>query len=214
MTEYISVISQKGGVGKSTICFMLAREYILSKWSVLISDMDIKQTSCIKYNQWRNDNGIKPELFVMQATDVKRIQKVSDPYDLVIFDTPPHSTKTTLEVSKISSLCILPTQLGRLDMDEQILLAHQLVKEGIKKKRLVFVLSKVGSSTSEIAAAREYIEEAGYTVLNSEIPEKTSYRTTALDHGKTLIECQHRSLVIKAENVAQDIMDVFEKLTN
>lgn len=213
MTKFINVASQKGGVGKSTIAFLLAREFTLSKWDTLIADMDLKQTSCIKMNGWRMQNGYLPELAVQQFSDVKKVQKVSSTYDLVIFDNPPHSTKITLDAAKISELTILPTQLGRVDLDEQILLAHRLVKNDIPVNRLAFVLSKVGDSSSEINAAREYIMEAGYQVLEGELPDKTAYRTSALDHGKVLTECSYKTLVKKADIVAESMIKKFEKVT-
>jgi MinD-like ATPase involved in chromosome partitioning or flagellar assembly len=36
----IGVVSQKGGVGKSTLCHLIAREYAAGSWNVKIADLD------------------------------------------------------------------------------------------------------------------------------------------------------------------------------
>jgi cellulose biosynthesis protein BcsQ len=47
MAIIIGVVSQKGGVGKSTITRLVARELAAQDWQVKIADLDISQaTSC------------------------------------------------------------------------------------------------------------------------------------------------------------------------
>ncbi|WP_193371722.1 hypothetical protein [Polymorphum gilvum] len=40
MTLFIGTISQKGGVGKSTLARLIAREYALAGWNVKIADLE------------------------------------------------------------------------------------------------------------------------------------------------------------------------------
>lgn len=58
----------------------------------------------------------------------------------------------------------------------------------------------------EIDEARQYINKSGYAVLNGSIPEKTAYRR-ASDVGKSVSEVSYLSLRIRAEEVAQGIID-------
>ena len=212
MTQFIGVVSQKGGVGKSTLSFMLAREFTQSGWDVLIADMDTSQASCNQSNKWRMENGVEPELSVMQFSNVDKAVKHGSSYDLVIFDGAPHATRVTEQISKVASLVLLPTGLARNDLNVQVVLAHELVKKGIVSKKISFVLARVGNSETEILAAREYIKEAGYKVLGGEIPEQAGYRL-ALDDGKALTEASFKTLRARAEQVAQSIINEFEKLT-
>jgi chromosome partitioning protein len=64
----------------------------------------------------------------------------------------------------------------------------------------------VGDRENEITEARRYIEKAGYTVLEGEIPERTAYRR-ASDDGRALSETSHPSLRLRAERLAQSIID-------
>src|SRR5450755_3707911 len=43
MTIFISLCSQKGGVSKSTLARLVAREYANAGWSVKIADLDVSQ---------------------------------------------------------------------------------------------------------------------------------------------------------------------------
>jgi Mrp family chromosome partitioning ATPase len=39
----VGAVSQKGGVGKSAIARLIAREYAASGWAVRVADFDVKQ---------------------------------------------------------------------------------------------------------------------------------------------------------------------------
>ena len=43
MALVIGVVSQKGGVGKSTCARLIAREYAYAGWDVKIADLDVSQ---------------------------------------------------------------------------------------------------------------------------------------------------------------------------
>jgi chromosome partitioning protein len=68
------------------------------------------------------------------------------------------------------------------------------------------VLCRTGDSDKEIAAARRYIEDAGYRCLEAPWPERTGYRD-AHEQGKAGTEALHPSLRSKAEAVAKAIVD-------
>jgi chromosome partitioning protein len=92
-----------------------------------------------------------------------------------------------------------------------VLLAHELVKKGIDRQRIVFALCRVGDSENEISEARSYIEQAGYNVLKGEIPEKTAYRR-ASDEGRTLTETRFPSLNNRSDLLVQAIVNRLDRL--
>ena len=51
MTVLVGVISQKGGVGKSTLARLIAREYAAAGWDVKIADLDISQGTSTDWKQ-------------------------------------------------------------------------------------------------------------------------------------------------------------------
>ena len=58
----ISLISQKGGVGKSAIARLLAVEYIRAGWSVKIADLDTMQGTVTKWRVRRDQAKLTPEI--------------------------------------------------------------------------------------------------------------------------------------------------------
>ena len=96
MAALIGLVSQKGGVGKSTLARLIAREYAAAGWQVKIADLDISQGTSTDWKQRRERGGIKPDIAVEPFGTVAQALKVAQLYDLVVFDGPPHSMAGTL----------------------------------------------------------------------------------------------------------------------
>ena len=206
MTLVLGVISQKGGVGKSTISRLIAREYAQAGWDVKIGDLDISQGTSVDWKKRREENQLKPEIAVEPFRTVAQALKHADVYDLMVLDGAPHSTKGTLDIAKASDLVILPTGLSLDDLRPSVLLAHELSESTIPNSKITFALCRVGDGQKEVEEARHYIIQSGYDVLNGSIPEKTAYRR-ASDAGKAVSEVSYLSLRTRAEEVAQSIID-------
>ncbi len=211
MALTIGVVSQKGGVGKSTLARLIAREYALAGWSVKIADLDVSQGTSFNWQSRRLQSGLEPVIPVERFGSVEQALKIGDHYDLVILDGPPHSTAGTLKIAGASLLTVLPTGLSLDDLEPSVLLAHELRKRGTPTGKIVFALSRVGDSESEIQEAREYIQQAGYGVLPGSLPEKTAFRR-ASDEGRSLTETRFPSLNKRSDELAQGIVDVITKL--
>lgn len=210
MTLQIGAVSQKGGVGKSTIARLIAREYAAAGWDVKIADLDIAQATSTNWKQRREQNNVQPEIAVEPFRTVAQALKHAGAYDLVVFDGKPHSNRETLEIAHACDLTVLPTGLALDDLMPSVLLAHELAEAGISASQLVFVLCRVGDRDNEVEEAREYIRKAGYNTLRGSIPEKTTYRR-ASDVGKAISETSVLSLRQRAEEVAQAVIDRLAK---
>jgi len=206
MSSILALVSQKGGVGKSTLAFSVAREYAQHDWSVLIADMDPKQGTTTEWNSVRLANEIEPYINVQQFPSVPHVLKQRNNYDLIIFDGAPHATKQTLEICKASDFIVLPTNLSKSDQNPQIRLAHELVKNGIPSKKFGFAFYLTGASDSRLSQAHDYIGDTGYEILEGAIPKKDAYEAT-IDDGKTLTETSFKSLNEKADILIQSIMN-------
>jgi len=211
MPIYIGVVSQKGGVGKSTIARMLAREYANAGWRVKIADMDISQSTSFNWNSRRLQNEVEPTISVEQFGQVDRVLKNAENFDLIVFDGAPSSSSHTLDIAKISDLIVIPTGTALDDLEPSIKLAHELKKKKIPKEKIVLVLSRVGNSLSEIEEAIDYINLSGYKLIDGYLPEQTAFRR-ASDTGRTLTETPFDTLNQKADKIAQGIIDYLQKL--
>jgi chromosome partitioning protein len=206
MTLIIGVVSQKGGVGKSTISRLIAREYAQSKWDVKIADLDISQGTSTDWKKRREANALQPEIAVEPFRTVAQALKHAEVHDLLVLDGAPHSMQGTLEIAKASKLVVLPTGLSLDDLKPTVLLAHELAEAAIPEDKIFFALCRVGDRENEIEEARTYIKKAGYTVFKGSLPEKTAYRR-ASDEGRAITEVPYNSLRLRAEEVAQAIID-------
>ena len=211
MAIFLGMVSQKGGVGKSTLARLVAREYANAGWSVKIADLDVSQGTSFNWQARRLQNTLEPVIPVERFGTVEQAVKGSGQHDLLILDGPPHSTAGTLKIADVSEMVVLPTGLSLDDLEPSVLLAHEIVKKGIPKLKIAFALCRVGESEPEITEARSYIGQAGYTVLKGEIPEKTAYRR-ASDEGRTLTETRFPSLNHRSDLLAQSIVDQLNRI--
>ena len=53
MAIFLGMVSQKGGVGKSTLARLVAREYANAGWSVKIADLDVSQGTSFNWQARR-----------------------------------------------------------------------------------------------------------------------------------------------------------------
>lgn len=212
-TLVICVVAQKGGVGKSFLSRLIAREFAAASWLTKIADLDISQGTSTNWKRRREQNQFVPEVAVEPFRTIEQALRVADAYNLLVVDTPPYSTQATLDIARHSNFSFIPTGLSLDDLEPSVLLAHEMSENAISSKKIAFVLSRVGDSENEILEARNYIQRAGYKVLDGELPEKTSYRR-AIDMGKAPTEVSHPSIKKRAEKVAQSVIDfVFTNLS-
>jgi len=211
MTIQIGVASQKGGVGKSTVCRLIAREYAKAGWTVKIADLDVSQGTCFDWQSRRMSNHITPEVPVERFSSVSQALKFAHVYDLIIFDGKPYATSQTLEIAKAVNLLILPTGLSLDDLRPSVLLAGELCNKGIPKGKLAFAFCRTGESDIELLEAQTYISDAGYSYLDGAMPEKAGYRR-ASDLGFSPTETRFPTLNKKADILAQCVIDKVTQL--
>jgi len=208
----VAMVSQKGGVGKSTLARLLGREFAAQDWRVKIADLDISQGTSFQWRSRRLEHQIEPDIAVEQFGRVDQALKIADQYDIIILDGAPHSTQATRSISIASDLTVIPTGLAVDDLQPAVTLAHDLVKNDVLKTKITFALCRVGNSVSEIDDARAYLNQAGYAVLAGAVPEQVAYRR-ASDEGRALTETRFSTLNQRAEELAQAMVDQIGELT-
>lgn len=211
MTYIIGIVSQKGGVGKSTLARMLARELAAGGMSVKIADLDTQQATSYHWSRRRADAGIQPEIRIETFQNVKTALSEASQFDAYILDGAPHASRETKAVAKAADLVVIPTGQAVDDLYPTVLLAHDFRKEGIDTKKVSIALCKISDSEIDVHAARQYLTQAGYRVLDGEIPFRTAY-SKASDEGRAVTETAFKTLNQKADKVAQSIVDAVAEL--
>jgi chromosome partitioning protein len=205
MTTIIAFVSQKGGVGKSTLSRALAREAAKNNLKTKIADLDTQQGTSIDWNRTRLNAGILPAVAAEAFSTAAQALKVAGQYELLIIDAPARASSGTLEIAKVADLVVQPTGASRDDLMPAVREFHALVKAGISKNKLAFALNHIGTVTEE-ASAREFLIEAGYTVLDGCLQERPAYRM-AQNKGHSITETTYRKLNVKADALIQALID-------
>ena len=200
------MVSQKGGAGKSTLARLYARELAQDGFTVKIADLDTQQTTCAEWARDRAEAGIKPTIQVQAFGNLKTALAEAGRFDAYILDGRPHSSQQTLEIARAAHLVVIPTGQTKDDLRPAVKLAHSVVDSGIVSARIAFALVKTTNSAAEIGAARAYLEQTDYTLLDGFLPVSTAYGI-AHDAGKTVTETSYRSLNETAEQLAQAMID-------
>jgi chromosome partitioning protein len=180
MTTVIAFVSQKGGVGKSTLARALAREAAAGGLKVKVADLDTQQGTSVDWHRTRLGAGIDPVVSVEAFATASQALAVAESYEILIIDGPARTSQGTLEIARASHLVVQPTGASLDDLRPAVREFHALVKAGIPHDRLAFALNRIGTDAEE-AEARSYLEEAGYSVLTGCLLERPAYRQAQND---------------------------------
>lgn len=205
MTTVIAFVSQKGGVGKSTLARALAREAAAGGLKVKVADLDTQQGTSVDWHRTRLGAGIDPVVSVEAFATASQALAVAESYEILIIDGPARTSQGTLEIARASHLVVQPTGASLDDLRPAVREFHALVKAGIPHDRLAFALNRIGTDAEE-AEARSYLEEAGYSVLTGCLLERPAYRQAQND-GHAVTETRYGALNARADMLIQSIID-------
>jgi len=131
----VAVVSQKGGVGKSSLSRTLSVEFTRAGWNVLLADIDASQ---ITSNRWaekrRNAAGIVPQIKTGVYPIAALAIEASKNYDLTIIDGAPHATQGTADAAAAADLVIIPTGSSMDDLEPAVMLARELAETLNRRK--------------------------------------------------------------------------------
>jgi chromosome partitioning protein len=204
----IAFISQKGGVGKSTLARLLSVEATKKKIKILLADCDHQQKTSSEWTQWRKQNKITPTIASQVFNQVKDIWPLTKQYQLIIIDAPARTSQGTLEIAKKADLIIQPVGASRDDLLPALREFNALKAQGIKKDKLLFVLNHL-STPAEVLATQEYLTESGYPFAPFYLSEKASYRQVQSE-GKSISEVNYASLRKQVQQLVKFILKRIE----
>lgn len=199
----VSFLSQKGGVGKSTLARLLATEFAQEGWTVKIVDLNLKQKTSVEWAATREVNGVQPTIEAQALGTVKAA--LAQTYDLIVFDGKPESEGETLLAAKASNLVVIPTGTSVDDLRPQIMLAEEMCgPRGVERSKIFFVINKTLASDGNLQFARDRIAERGFSCAINDIPLKASYES-AQNTGRSIAETKVTTLNRGAKKLAAEI---------
>ena len=197
----VSFVSQKGGVGKSTLARLLAVGSAHRGHRTLLADFDLEQLTCVEWNALRLKNSVEPDIDARAFKSLKKLRKAEDAVDLIVVDTRGLADDLTKDVAEDSDVVFLPTGTSGDDLRPTLALARKLAKHGAEG-RLVMVLSKIGRSETQLAKAIETIAESGFELLTEQWPLRDGFQAD-LDAGRAGRESRNPYLRETAEKMEE-----------
>jgi chromosome partitioning protein len=112
----ISLIGQKGGTGKTTLCLGLAVAAARAGYAVAIIDLD-PQASAAKWKDRREDEN--PAVVSAQASRLKQTLETAraGQVDFVFIDTAGRKDDSALNAARMSDLVLIPTRPSMLEVE-------------------------------------------------------------------------------------------------
>ncbi|MGR6331422.1 ParA family partition ATPase [Sphingomonas sp. XXL09] len=189
----ISIISQKGGAGKTTLAIHLAGAAAGAGLSTLILDAD-PQATASQWNHWRG--GAEPEVVDCASPTLlpRKVQQAADlGADLVIIDTPPHADIMAREACKAADLILIPCRPQAFDLSA-VETTAELVKATGKPAFVLFMGGPQRAPTTyrdarELIEGGEGIEGMGVPVAPVMLTLRAIYHHSTAQ-GKTAMEVE------------------------
>lgn len=203
----LSLISQKGGVGKSTLSRLLAAEFVRAGWAVMVADLDPAQGTATKWAARRAQAKIKPAVYVKKYRDAGRAVADAAGYDLAILDGPAHSDRSAAIMGNASDLILLPTGYSVDDLEPQVQAAYDLENAGVDPARIRLAICRARGSARDEQAARDYIRRAGLLALDATVRELPSIAhahalgRTAAETGRQAVDDEGRAVAAEVSKI-------------
>ena len=207
----IACLSQKGGVGKSTLARLMATAYAHAGYKVKILDFNVKQTTSVDWAARRMAAGITPSVPAQPFSQLTQAVRDVGDANMVVFDGKPDADKTALEIAKYATMVLVPVGVTLDDLLPQARFAKELINGGVDKKRILFALNQVTDSALAISEARDFVTGQGYALAATDIPVRPAYQA-AQNAGRAISETTFKTLNERAEALAADIVEALQAL--
>jgi chromosome partitioning protein len=169
----IACLSQKGGVGKSTLARLIATAYATHKQKTAIFDFNGTQETSTFWANRRQQAGIEPHVHAEVASQANRM-RTDRRFDVIIADGRPDSPDITLSIARVADLVVIPTSVTVDDLVPQLRFARELVEKGVQKARIVWVINRVSDNSLLIQDAYDFIGDE-FRVAETNLPYRDAF---------------------------------------
>ena len=175
--QTVSLVSQKGGSGKTTLAVHLAAEGPARGLRTLLIDLD-PQASAGRWADRRGDR--PPDVASEQPARLEAALTAAEAqgYDLVLIDTAPHADQAALRAARVAALVLVPCRPSILDLEavEATLDLCQLAR-----KEALVVLNAAPIRSRVVDDALEAIRRLGGKVAQAIVRERVAFRHALVD---------------------------------
>jgi chromosome partitioning protein len=208
----ISVVNQKGGVGKSTLTQALASALaLLHQKKVLVIDTDPQRTS-VKWYARRCDEGAEPGMAVISVDVAGAIESnatsQAGTHDYVFVEGGAGVSATTAAAIRAAHVVLIPVQAAWKDFEstaDTVALVKQRQALTGGAPAAYFIVTQSDKKEKITRDITEALLEYGFPVLDSQLTERSTHRLADLA-SRTALEYRPRS------KAADDIRAILNEL--
>lgn len=209
MPKVISILNQKGGVGKTTIAVHLSTALARNKLKVLLIDAD-SQGSALDWSAARTEASLFPVAGLPKASIHKELPALSVGYDFVVIDGPPRVNDIARSAIYASDLVLVPVQPSPYDVwaAKEII---DLLKEASVFKPAIKSAFAINRRIANTAIGRDVVDAlANYplNVLKSSLCQRVPFAESATQ-GLTVYELDPDMLASREMNdLAEEVLEM------
>lgn len=201
----ISLLNQKGGVGKTTLSIHLATA-LAQSGKVLLIDAD-PQGSALDWKAQREAPDRFPVIGLPKPTLHREVSSIGEHYDWIIIDGPPRANDLAKSAIAASDLVLIPVQPSPFDVWAAQDIIDLVNDCAVIKPDLLtrFVINRLFTGTKLGAEVNDVLSDFHIPVLRSTVRNRTEY-AKAVRLGLTAIETEPGSQAsTDLLNLAQEV---------
>ncbi len=190
----VSILNQKGGVGKTTLAVHLATALARRGLRVLLVDAD-PQGSALDWSASRVDDPLFPVIGLPKPSLHREVPILATDYAAVVIDGPPRVYEVARSAILASDVVLIPVQPSPYDVWAAKEIVDLVAEAATFNETLksVFVINRKIVNTAIGRDVTEALAEYRLPILAAQVCQRVSFAESAAQ-GQTVLETDPQSL--------------------